>query len=370
MTYEKIEEIIGYSFNNLNILKQIIKLKEYDYNNPYDYLEYDIFNIGGYHKDNLIYLRELGKRLIGAEVKSYLTANLAISNENGIDLLLDSDFINGYASEIASKDYLVERLKMLKLYKDDFGFGGPYNFPDECDEDNLSFLYALIAGAYIDSGYNMDILRGVVKRIINPEYYLLYKTGVDYIKRLESWSKRCNYINPQYEVVDEDDGRVSVKLYLDNPGLKSVNKDKIFYLGYGDSYDEACMSSARVAFIHLRYMGVYIDSLLDVAKEDLIHFINKSDLSGSINKLVDKRLLSNPLYKAIKLNGRYYCEISILESVNKIIGISNDSFHKAKAKAKVGLISFIENEIGIGVLKEKKKKDLYGFSYDDDELPF
>ena len=339
--YAYFEELLGYEFKSKGLLHQILQLD----------IAYDDYS---YNRE---YLIELGNSLINTELLSYLINQYSIASDNGLELMINIEHIREYVSRINSDRYIDLRIHEQAFYYDDIIFS-----EDEDYRAVANVFRALIAGIYIDSGYNNNVLRLAIKYLINPEEYLNEYDGINYLDKIKRWCNRAYLAEPEFNIYENDENRTISDMYIDNPGIKGVNTEKLMYRGYGDTDSEASLDAARQAFINLYYLFELHNPILDNDLKQMRVILANIDKKRALKELVDRKLLTRPIITYSKKEVGYAAYIRVLEYHNIIKGLG-----ATKKDALINAIEELFNKIAYDI----NHPDKAGISKDiDEDLPF
>lgn len=207
-----IEDIIGYDFQDCNLLTQAFTTKAY--NKQYNkeslefvgeaslrfYLNKMLVDTFGYIED----INEDGKMVFG--LVEYDTKSKMTKLQN--KLLHNS--ILGYRIEVLGLN------KYLLMSKDEIK-----NFKNEELKEEANLFYSIFGAVVVDSEYNEDLIDEVLENLLNVDYYVVNNFNLeepDYVTLVLNWNIKTNEEVPYYEFEDSEDGVKSQLIIQTNDG--------------------------------------------------------------------------------------------------------------------------------------------------------
>ena len=283
--FETIEKIIGYKFNNRDLLKQAFTRKTFTEEN------------NGEHNDVLEYYGDSALDYGVTRLFSALYGQIdSINNVCNYVSRLDSGQLTDLKSYLVDKDMLSHRIDELNLAKYLIVGKG-----DESNKNNKSVkedLFEAIIGAIdIDSKHDLLRMDRVISTMLNPLKYILeygVASGINYIDVIQRWNQAMYKSLPVYSTPIQSD-LWTVELEL----LVAGNIQK--YIGKGSTIKFARRMAAKTAYYDLKNKGLFE---ITINLKDVIGVPTLENAQEKYSMLVDKGYLEeeyieekNPEYK-------------------------------------------------------------------------
>lgn len=313
-----IQNQIGYTFNNLNLLQQAFTRRSYSEEN------------GGENNEVLEFIGD--KVLDLFVVKFLITQN---SNSEGLYKKFDPKLKNSWSYEVERKSFpeedvlisnyteseLTETKKLLVQKKtlanriDDLGLSdfllmGHGDILQNIGEENSvkEDLFEAILGAIaIDCNWNMEKLQNAVEIMLSPESIIDNSDAEDYVSLIQEWSYNKTNGIPLYHF---DERNYSITWYTPFDGIsqqpKSLDGQEIhktkyhcllkiadnlpIFRGFGQSQTEARKNVCKLAYEYLCKKGLWL-SICDEIDDP-----NKNDAINQLEVLARRGYFSIPTY--------------------------------------------------------------------------
>jgi len=196
---ENIEQRVGYTFADKQLLSQAFTRSSYHYEHPED-------------QDNEI-LEFIGDSALSLIVVDELTKNYTGKDGSGLYVCRDVGDFSALKSALVNKQYLAKR--MSKLCLQDFL---RMSVGDEAQgiqngKSVLEDLFESIVGAiYLDTKRNLQKTAPIVKRLLDIEKFLKENDGdirISYKNDVQEWCQRYGYDLPTYDTHQTWSGYIS-----------------------------------------------------------------------------------------------------------------------------------------------------------------
>lgn len=339
------QQIGGYHFKKLNLLKQAFVRRSYTEEN------------GG---ENNEVLEFIGDKALDFAVVRILTEKYGQVNEkNEFVCHYDEGKLTRLKSKMVEKKALARRI-------DELGFAenlimGKSDIQNNVN-DELSVkedLFEAILGAVaIDSGWDFEQIQATVEVMLEPDTFLLDDSETNYVRLIQEWEMQENGVIPWYKYGPFD--RVSWETPFEGisqniplcpyPNFSRLNHCCLLKLldslpifrGFGASKREARMAVCKLAYEYLQEH----DMLFSIRDE--IDNPNKADAINQLEILARRGYFSIPTYdfeQKYDGNGNpvWKCECHI-EEYDTYWCAESSSKKDAKKTAAFGMLKFILNE--------------------------
>lgn len=275
--YNEVEQIIGYEFNNKNLLMQAFMRRSYGIES-------------GAYSDNEV-LEFVGDRVIDyVLVRCMMDQYVRLIGVNGFDNMLQCSCKEGTLNRILVEykegDYLANRIYALGLDKYILcGKGDDITFDVAGDT-----MEAVIAAVAVDCDWNYTVLDDVVESLLNIQ---LEDSDIrqDAYTVLNGWHRRHFKDDPVYDVFQTEDHK-----FICHATIKLPDSDKLYCIeGEPEiTRSRARSSSAQAAYDYLNEHGVWMN-----LKESLIEPILENAIN-QLQELYQKGYVASPEYETEK----------------------------------------------------------------------
>ena len=275
--FNEVEQIIGYEFNNKNLLMQAFMRRSYGIES-------------GAHSDNEV-LEFVGDRVIDyVLVRCMMSQYARFLGVNGFDNMFQCSCKEGTLNRILVEykegDYLANRIYALGLDKYILcGKGDDITFDVAGDT-----MEAIIAAVAVDCDWNYTVLDDVVEGLLNIQ---LEDSDIrqDAYTVLNGWHRRHFKDDPVYDVFQTEEHK-----FICHVTIKLPDSDKLYCIEGSPEItrSRARSSAAQSAYDYLNEHGVWMN-----LKESLIEPI----LENAINQLQElhqKGYVASPEYETEK----------------------------------------------------------------------
>lgn len=299
---KNIESVIGYPFNNVDLLQQAFIRRSYSEEN------------GGQNNEVLEFI---GDKALDLAVIKIMTDRFGVITEtkdwNEFKLRNPKYFntkkegiFTDIKKELVQSKSLARVIDNLKLHKYlIMGRGDRQNNVDEETSVQEDLFEAIIGAVTIDSNWNLVDIAAVVETLIDFDSFFNNEIEDDnYIGELQRLFEKEGYNLPDYMYKKYGEDHICyLNAYFGQYGLRSE--------GHGRNRAEARNNAARKALVDLRENGYVINIYEEeVGKPSDIFAIKQ------LNELVQKKLISAPNYKYEEEYNEYgelrwKCEVNI-----------------------------------------------------------
>lgn len=272
LNYEKVETVIGYNFNNLNLLKQAFFRSSFAHDNECESNEV---------------LEFIGDKVLDLAVIRILLEKYAKYDKNGgyLKSSKKEGELTKIKSELVSTGYLAASFEML--YIDEFICYGKSDLNNKAT-DNMSVkedvFEAIIGAIAIDSNWNMDKIIKIVKRLLHIDEYLKQsEVDTNYTGQLQELLSSLGWPAPTYtlDVVRKNDSSMW-RAICAIKGLNNATK------GYGYKQKDAKKDAAKK-------MIEKVNSYLDEDGEE--EQSKEVDVFAKFNSYVQAGYIEKPEYE-------------------------------------------------------------------------
>lgn len=234
---EKIEEAIGYTFNDKSLLRQAFTRTSYCNEQSRGKNKYMSNEV----------LEFFGDSVLSASIITLLLKGRTERYEFGIRTELDEGDFSSIRSNLSDKKNLSETTKKLGLQKYLLLSRGDEKLGIENEPSVMEDLYESIIGAiYIDCGMDLSVVIRVVERTLDVSAYAVGRESPKKNAKnlLQEWcdDKKHRLPHPEYKVLRED-GPDNKKLYE----CGAYIGDKLYGTGTGKNQKLAESAAAAVA---------------------------------------------------------------------------------------------------------------------------
>lgn len=241
---EEIENLIGYEFDNKDLLQQAFVRKSYSKEN------------GG---ENNEVLEFIGDKALDLVVVKILMDNYGwyAEDEDDYDSYEDeNEFIADYTEgeftnlkkKLVEKKMLAHRIDILGLNQYLIMGNGDINKNAQDEPSVKEDLFEAIIGAVaLDCDWNLKEIESVIDLMLEPDYYLDndFEEDDNYVDLIQQWSQKEYHCLPIYEYSETYYNDSNFKCTL---CLEDIN---CYFTGFGYTKSEARMEAAQKAYEYL-----------------------------------------------------------------------------------------------------------------------
>ncbi len=353
MNVSKIENTIGYTFSNGDLLQQAFVRRSYSEEK------------GGQNNEVLEFIGDKALDLAVIRIMMERFGRITVDKQWQEFKLTNPSYFKTKYSEGKFTDIkkdLVQK-KALAQCMDRLGFNTELimgkgdisqNIQDQ-DSVKEDLFEAIVGAVTVDCNYDMDTITDVVKTMIDFDAYFNGEDDEDenYVGLLQTWCQKSGYELPEYKYDERYDGYSCIV---------RVELDDCNYEGYGEGKSKA---KARMVAAEDMYCKLQDEGYITNEFEEAVGEPSYEESLRQINELVQKGLINKPNYEYNQEyddNGNqvWSCEISI-DGVDESF-INNDSKKKEaqKASAYEMLLYLMDYDV------ESDEDDNYDYDDDDD----
>ena len=355
MYVNKIENTIGYTFSNGDLLQQAFVRRSYSEEK------------GGQNNEVLEFIGDKALDLAVIRIMMERFGRITADKQWQEFKLTNPKYFKTKYSEGKFTDIKKDLVQKKALAKcmDRLGFNSELimgkgdrsqNIQDQ-DSVKEDLFEAIIGAVAIDCDYNMDTITDVVKTMIDFDAYFSGEDESDdenYVGLLQTWCQKSGYELPEYKYDERYDGYSCVV---------RVELDDCNYEGYGEgkSKAKARMAAAEDLYCELQDKGYITNEI-----EEAIGEASYDESLRQINELVQKGLINKPTYEynqEYDENGNqvWSCVISI-DGVDESF-VNHDSKKKEAQKASAyEMLLYL-----MGQYPDDEDANDYDDDYDDDD---
>lgn len=282
---EHIQQVIGYRFQNWDLLQQAFVRRSYSEEN------------GG---ENNEVLEFIGDKVLDLIVVKLLTEEYGFMLRD-CDDFDDSEEFDEFACDkneaelteikrqLVQKKHLAQRIDQLDLANYLIVGNGDQNQHQASVKEDL--FEAIIGAAAIDSNWNLEELQNLVETMLEPDS-VINNSQANYIALIQDWAAKKGIGTPLYYFKEDSYTSTwcipstTIDQHLDVfKGDALVNKTKFHCLlkisddispfrGFGQSKSEARHNACKTAYLHLQKAGLLFsikDEISNPRKEDAIN---------------------------------------------------------------------------------------------------
>ena len=356
-----IEGIIGYEFNNSNLIEEAYEasIAEAEY-----FEDNDIESAA----NSLIYLSH---SVIDSATVSFL-ASIYGYNDEDFCFTRDLATIDALRLALENKELYSKRIIELGLDKFMYKHRKLYSKAEE-QRLRANLFQAIIGAIAADSGYNMQAISKAYTTMLDPMELILTIAGIDYLEEISKWMK-LKYSKELSFQIYRTSKRYRATLTIPNQNdLECYHELDLCYddteeiYGYGFTEDQAKRDACRACYNYLKDIDKLSYSIFekDINKlKAIVTSKNEKRAFDIINKLATEGLISKPIieFSFDDDNREHICTAKINEYSQKFYGFGRTK-QKAKAMAIGSLVEQIYDDINSAPLN-------YSGNPNDEDLPF
>ncbi len=291
----KIEQTIGYEFDNPDLLQQAFVRKSYSaerggQNN--EVLEF----IGDKALDIAVVRIMMDRFGVITEDKDY--AEFKLRNPKYFQTKYGEGKFTDIKQDLVKKQALSKAMDVLGFNQYLIMGQGDINQKRQNDTSVKEDLFEAIIGAVaIDSDWDIDEITEVVKNMIDFDAYFNndFENSQNYVGLVQEWFQENEQKLPRYQYLNADE-RTGGEPYYTHENGKGLHKcqlvfDREYFNGYGDNNSEAREKCAELFYDWLDENGYIVDPITEaVGEPDEVEAIRQ------LNELYQKNLISKPIY--------------------------------------------------------------------------
>lgn len=317
----EIETIIGYDFNDENILRQAFTRRSFAKE----------FNLCASCEE----LEFIGDRALEYCITKNLIEQFASVDIDSQEAPFKSKYSEGELSKIKSKfvckEYLAERAKVLGLSK--FILYG--NNEEATENSREDLIEAIIGAVTIDSNWNYEEIDNVVNKLIDP-YFESIDTYLnsDYFEIFNSWQQKNIGGMPDYELFREEDGFHCILRYgipENNQNIRTGQRIDV----WDTTRSKARAKAAEEAVFFIKSKGLWCDlSSINIEPSE-------EACINQLQELYQKGYIKEPVYSFEDDGELWHCDC-LFEAI-KGYGKGTTKTQAKKKAAYMALIRFFQS---------------------------
>lgn len=294
--FSKIEQTIGYTFENKDLLQQAFVRKSYSEEH------------GGQNNEVLEFI---GDKALDFAVVRIMMEQFGIITEDKewseFKLRNPKHFQTRYGEGKFTdiKQDLVKKQALSKAM-DSLGFQN-YLIMGQGDtkqnrQDSISvkedLFEAIIGAVALDCGWDMDTITHVVKSMIDFDSY--FENGLENSKNsvalVQEWFQKNKGCLPQYQYLNAAENTIGEPFYGAHENGDGLYKCQLifeqgYFNGYGSNNAEAREKCAECFYDWLEENGYIVDSIIEAVGDP-----DENQSIRQLNELYQKKLISKPIY--------------------------------------------------------------------------
>lgn len=196
---ESIEQIIGYEFNDRQLISQAFTRSSYHYEHPED-------------QDNEL-LEFIGDSVLSLIVVNILIDKYTDRDGSGLYACRDEGDFSMLKSALVNKQFLAKQMSKLGLQQYlRVSIGDDLQGIREAKSILEDLFESIIGAVYLDTNLNLRKTERVVNNILDIEKFLLENDGeirISYKNDVQEWCQRYGYDRPIYDTRQSWDGFIS-----------------------------------------------------------------------------------------------------------------------------------------------------------------
>ncbi len=335
-----IEGIIGYEFDNTDLLQQAFTRRSYS------------MEEGGENNEVLEFIGDKALDIVVMKVIMKKYGHITQGDYREFKTKYDEGKFTDLKKELVQKKNLAKCIDDLQLNKYlIMGNGDVKNNAQDSESVKEDLFEAIIGAVTIDSDWNFDSIEEVVKMMLNFNSILGNKENeIEYVAKIQEWSQRENNQLPNYTF---DETYYGFRCTLDLDGV-----DRYFY-GEGKSKSGARFLAAKEAYDYLEYNNMFFSLEDEVGKPDEDMAINQ------LQELYQKGYIPRPIYEVYEndeaeSNEDYWCCDAYLDGMDPRDSSSYVASSKKQAKKDAAydlLVRLLNKEIDYNYNMEDEWND-------------
>ncbi len=261
---KEIENVIGYEFDNKDLLQQAFVRKSYSEEN------------GGENNEVLEFIGDKALDLAVVKILMDRYGWYAEDNEGYDSNEDENEFITDYTEgeftnlkkKLVEKKMLAHRIDILGLNQYLIMGNGDINKNAQDEPSVKEDLFEAIIGAVaLDCGWDLEKIESVVDLMLEPDYYLDndFEEDENYVDLIQQWTQKKYKIIPKYRYNDYNsyqlerliknfsfvDKRPRIESGIGNIICELFIDEGEAFVGYANSKSEARKEAAKIAYEYL-----------------------------------------------------------------------------------------------------------------------
>lgn len=284
--YNKIQDVIGYEFENEDLLQQAFIRKSYSEENGGQNNE--VLEFIGDKALDLAVIRLMMERF-GEFTDNKEFYEFRLKNPKYFQTKLKEGNFTDIKKDLVEKKALSKSMDRLGFNKQlIMGNGDIKTNAQNQDSVKEDLFEAIIGAVALDSGWDMDEITSVVEVMIDFNSYFNNEEDKyeNYVGKLQEWSQAQGYGLPTYNYYPTPDGFECI-VFVDDNEDNNIVEEK----GEAISRAKARMNSAYKAYKSLEKKG-YIEN----EYKNAIKTLDEIQPLRQINELVQKKIIEKPVY--------------------------------------------------------------------------
>lgn len=345
-----IEGIIGYEFNNSDLLQQAFTRRSYS------------MEEGGENNEVLEFIGDKALDIVVMKVLMKRYGHITTGDYREFKTKYNEGKLTELKAELVQKKNLAKCIDDLKLNEYlIMGNGDIKNNAQNIESVKEDLFEAIIGAVTIDSDWDFDSIEEVVKMMLNFNYYLDNKENeIEYVAEIQNWSQRENDCLPTYTFEETYDG---FSCTLD---LEGVNR---YFYGEGKSKAGARFLAAKEAYDYLEYNDMLFSLEDEIGEPDEDRAINQ------LQELYQKGYIPEPIYDVYEndeaeSNEDYWCCDAYLDGMDSSEASCFVASSKKQAKKEAAydlLVRVLNDEVDYNYDDDEDDYDGYNHNYYDEE---
>ena len=319
-----IESILGYIFDNKQLLQQAFTRSSYSEEN------------GGLNNEVLEFL---GDSVLNLAVTKFLIQFNGRNTNKGYESFLNEGELTKLKSHIVDTAYLSQRADQTKLSQYLIVGKSDKKITESMKEDLMEAIFGAVC---YDSGFNYGEVFLVIERVLMLRDALKTRKAdaTNYVEELHLLLDEHGYDHPIYEYKQMKSGEKQIwhcSLILEELDMSSE--------GLGDTKKESRQKACKRIYNKVKNI-LYLDD----ADNDIVSLIGKQDKENcfqQLNQLVQHGIISKPRYD-YKVdyddngNPYWYCECRV-DEIKKYYFHSENYYSSKKTAQKIAAFALLEH---------------------------
>lgn len=290
----KIENTIGYEFDNKALLQQAFVRKSYS--EEHGGQNNEVLEFIGDKVLDLVVIRVMMERFgVITEDKDY--SGFKLCNPKYFQTKYDEGKFTDIKQDLVKKNALSKSMDSLGFYQYLIMGQGDIKQNRQNDTSVKEDLFEAIVGAVaIDSDWDLDILTEVVKNMIDFDSYFEndIENSQNYVSLVQEWFQTNEQGLPHYQYMDGAKRTVcEYNPYENGEGDSKCQLcfDNECFNGYGNNNAEARERCAKVFYSWLEDNEYIVDPIIGAVGDP-----DEDEAIRQLNELYQKNLISKPIY--------------------------------------------------------------------------
>lgn len=306
-TIETIENIIGYKFNNKQLLIQAFTRQSYSIEHP-EVQHNEVLEFYGDSALGIVIVKSMCKKFSKIKNKQFISEK-------------DEGDLTQIKSSWVDKKQLAHTIKVLGLEQYiRLGNSDLKNNARETNSVKEDLCEALIGAVAIDCDWDFNILYKLCSGMLDVTEF-----SENTIRILAQWCKSNGYKIPTYSKFTPKENPIANKFYQQ----VKIPELKVNFIGWDDTVTEAKMQAAFKAIKHCKK----IDMKKDIGEPNINTAISQ------LNELFHKDYIERPSYVFTEKNSQWECVCKVPHQ-NDIISLEKTK-KEAKRKSSLKMLNQI-----------------------------